>query len=123
MFSYFLTDFSLFLIRFAVGMAFLSYGLNIFVDPKSRKLIFGPKHSNKVLFISLLKIFAGLFLVAGIWSKYAGIALASIAFFKLFFEIFVWKYNFALGWDRTLLLFVGALQIALTGGGNWVIII
>jgi len=113
-----LSDFGFFVLRFAIGIILVAYGI-----PKLRakKTPFKTKWLNLIL--GIWELFAGLLLIAGLWIGFVATVVALEMLGAVYFNILVWKKGFKSGWGFPFLVLCALILLALTGGGNWRIII
>lgn len=119
MYTAFYSDFAFFVLRFAVGVIFISYSLLKI----KKQMPFGKKYNWANLLIGIMELVGGLLIISGFWIKHAAAVLAVLMAGAMYFHIFIWKNKFRSGLAVTFLLFAALLLLSLTGGGNWRIII
>ncbi|MBU4421969.1 DoxX family protein [Candidatus Parcubacteria bacterium] len=118
MYNYILSDLGFFVLRFSVGIILIAHGI-----PKirTRKAPFTTGWKN--LLLGIWELLGGFLLVAGLWMNFVATGLAIEMLGAIYFHILVWKQVFKGGWELPFLIFCALILLALTGGGNWRIII
>src|SRR5437870_4673899 len=117
-----LTDAALLLLRFMVGIVFMTSGWKHLKDPEGRSKDIGMSKGFTIVLGAAE--FAGSFgVIFGVLAQPAAIGLILIMFGAIQKKIFVWRTGFwgksgTNGWSYEVMLVVMNLVIVTTGGGN-----
>ena len=116
------TGLALLLLRFMVGLEFLTSGYYHLKDPETRSKSIGMSKSF-TMFLGAAEFAGGLGVVSGIFAQLAAIGLILIMLGAIQKKIFVWHTGFwgksgTDGWSYEIMLIVMNLVIVTTGGGN-----
>ncbi len=116
------TDVALLLLRFMVGIVFLTSGYRHLKDPEARSKDMGTSKSFTI-FLGAVESAGALGLISGVLAQLAAIGLILIMLGAIQKKIFVWHSGFwgksgTSGWSYDTMLVVMNLVIVTTGGGN-----
>lgn len=110
-------DLGILLIRIAIGLVFLAHGWDKVSDLSGTAIVMAEFGVPAIFAYaaSFVELLGGLALVAGVWTRWAGILLAveiavAIALVKL-------QFGYVGGYEFELTLLLGSLGIALIGPG------
>jgi len=116
-------DWSLFILRFALGLVFFYHGMPRLTNPSRvayRSAI--PKFKTVVLLFGIVEVFFGLALLFGVYEKLAALALFNIIIVSAFIRGFQVKPKFSVDgittWEFEVVFAAAILVIFINGGGN-----
>jgi putative oxidoreductase len=116
------SDLALLLLRFMVGLIFLTGGWSHLKDPEGRSKSIGMSKPFTI-FLGAAEIAGALGVISGIPAQPAAIGLIVIMFGAIYKKLLVWRTGFwgkygTNGWSYETMLIVMNLVIATTGGGD-----
>lgn len=116
------SDLALLLLRFMVGLIFLTSGWSHLKDPEGRGKSIGMSKPFTI-FLGAAEIASTLGVISGVLAQPAAIGLIVIMFGAIYKKLFVWHTGFwgkygTNGWSYETMLILMNLVIATTGGGN-----
>jgi putative oxidoreductase len=116
------SDLALLLLRFMVGLIFLTGGRSHLKDPEGRGKSIGMSKPFTI-FLGAAEIAGALGVISGIPAQPAAIGLIVIMFGAIYKKLLVWRTGFwgkygTNGWSYETMLIVMNLVIATTGGGD-----
>lgn len=116
------SDLALLLLRFMVGLIFLTSGWSHLKDPEGRGKSIGMSKPFTI-FLGAAEIASTLGVISGVLAQPAAIGLIVIMFGAIYKKLFVWHTGFwgkygTNGWSYETMLMLMNLVIATTGGGN-----
>jgi len=119
------TGLALLLMRFMVGLEFLTSGYSHLKDPEARSKSIEMSKSFTI-FLGVAEVAGSLGVITGVFAQLAAIGLILIMLGAIQKKIFVWHTGFwgktgTDGWSYDLMLVVMNLVILTTGGGNLVL--
>ncbi len=118
------SDLALLLMRFIVGLVFVTSGWRHAADPVERAKSIGQS-PGFTRFLGVAELAGGLGVALGVLTQLAALGIILIMFGAIQKKIFVWKTGFwgkhSDGWHYDLLFVVMCLVIATTGGGRYVL--
>ncbi len=116
-------DWSLFILRFALGFVFFYHGMPRLTNPSrvaQRSAI--PTLKMVVLLFGIVEVFTGLALLFGIYEKLAALVLFNVIIAATFIRGFQVKPRFSVDgvttWEFEVVFAAAALIIFINGGGN-----
>jgi putative oxidoreductase len=116
------TDIALLLLRFMIGIVFLTSGYHHLKDPAARSKDIGMSKSFTI-FLGAAESAGALGVISGVLAQLAAIGLILIMFGAIQKKIFTWHTGFwgksgTGGWSYDTMLIVMNLVIVTTGGGS-----
>jgi len=116
------TDIALLLLRFMIGIVFLTSGYHHLKDPAARSKDIGMSKSFTI-FLGAAESAGALGVISGVLAQLAAIGLILIMFGAIQKKIFTWHTGFwgksgTAGWSYDTMLIVMNLVIVTTGGGS-----
>lgn len=116
------TDVALLLLRFMVGILFITSGYKHLKDPATRSKDIGMSKSFTI-FLGAAELAGGLGVISGVLAQLAAIGLILVMLGAIQKKIFTWHTGFwgkagTNGWSYDTTLIVMSLVIVTTGGGN-----
>ena len=116
------TDLALLLMRFMVGLIFLTSGANHLKDPEARSKSIGMSKAFTI-FLGAAESAGALGVITGVLAPFAALGLILLMFGAIQKKIFVWHTGFwgksgTDGWSYDTMVVVMNLVIATTGGGS-----
>ena len=116
------TDIALLLLRFIVGIVFVTSGYKHLKDPATRSKDIGMSKSVTI-FLGAAEFAGGLGVISGVLAQLAAIGLMLVMLGAMQKKIFTWHTGFwgksgTDGWSYESMLVVMNLVIVTTGGGN-----
>jgi putative oxidoreductase len=118
------TDVGLLLLRFMVGLVFVTSGYNHLKDPEGRAKSIEMSKSFTI-FLGIAEVAGGLGVAAGVLTQLAAFGLIVILVGAIMKKIVAWHTGFwgekATGWHYDLMLILINLVIAFTNGGAYVV--
>ena len=116
------TDIALLLLRFMVGIVFVTSGYKHLKDPATRSKDIGMSKSVTI-FLGAAEFAGGLGVISGVLAQLAAIGLMLVMLGAMQKKIFTWHTGFwgksgTDGWSYESMLVVMNLVIVTTGGGN-----
>ncbi|MBI2042027.1 MAG: DoxX family protein [Candidatus Nealsonbacteria bacterium] len=115
------SDFGLFLLRFVIGIIFLTHGMQKWGMWRMKASPEMPsKMINMMKMLSLVEPAAGTAMILGFFSQLAAIVLILVMAGAIYLKVVVWKKKFTEpgGWEFDLLLLTTNLAILFLGGGS-----
>lgn len=115
-------DFGVLLMRVAIGLVFLTHGWQKVGNMEQTIGFFGSIGIPAFLtyIVAYGEVIGGLLLIVGFFTRYAGIFLAVLMVYAVFFVHFKNGYSLANGgYEYALTLLLGALALAMTGSGKY----
>lgn len=112
-------DLGLLLIRLGLGAIFLGHGIQKFQGIESVIGFFGTLGLPAAVayLVATAEVLAGLSMLLGLWTHWAGKVIAVIMIGAIVFAKF--KMGFLGGWEFDLMLLVSALGISFSGAGKY----
>jgi len=116
------SDLALLLLRFMVGLVFLTSGYNHLKDPDGRSKDIEMSRNFTIL-LGVAELLGGLGVTSGIFTQLAAIGLILVMLGAIQKKIFAWHTGFwgksgTNGWSYDTMLVVMNLVILTTGGGD-----
>jgi putative oxidoreductase len=116
------SDLALLILRFMVGLIFLTGGWSHLKDPEERSKSIGMSKPFTI-FLGAAEIAGALGVISGVLAQPAAIGLIVIMFGAIYKKLFVWRTGFwgkygTNGWSYETMLVVMNLVIATIGGGE-----
>ena len=119
------SDLALLLMRFLVGLVFVTSGWKHTQDPVERGKSIGLS-PGITRFLGLAELAGGLGVALGVLTQLAALGLILLMFGAIYKKIAAWHTGFwgkhSDGWHYDLLFVVMCLVIATTGGGRYVLV-
>jgi putative oxidoreductase len=117
------TDVALLLLRFMVGLMFITSGYKHLKDPAARSEDIGMSKSFTI-FLGAAEFAGGLGVISGVLAQLAAIGLILIMLGAIQKKIFTWHTGFwgksgTNGWSYDTMLVIMNLVIVTTGGGSF----
>jgi putative oxidoreductase len=112
-------DYGMLFLRFVVGMGFLLHGLQKFGNMEGTVGFFGMLGLPVFVayLVAIIETLAGVFLILGIFTRYAGYAVALVMLGAIITLHF--KQGFLGGMELPLLYLASGLALAWGGAGKW----
>jgi putative oxidoreductase len=116
------SDLALLILRFMVGLVFLTGGSSHLKDPGGRSKSIGMSKPFTI-FLGAAEMAGALGVISGVLAQPAAIGLIVIMFGAIYKKLFVWRTGFwgkygTNGWSYETMLVVMNLVIATIGGGD-----
>ncbi|MGH9544026.1 MAG: DoxX family protein [Terriglobales bacterium] len=119
------TDVGFLLLRFMVGVVFITSGWNHLKHSEARSKSIGMSQGFTIV-LGAAEVAGSLGVMLGVLTQLAALGLILIMLGALQKKIFVWHTGFwgqnTYGWHYDLMLVVMNLVILVTGGGRWVLL-
>lgn len=112
-------DYGMLFLRFVVGMGFLLHGLQKFGNMEGTVGFFGMIGLPAFVawLVAIIETLAGVFLIVGIWTRYAGYAVSLVMLGAIITLHF--KQGFLGGMELPLLYLASGLALAWGHAGKW----
>jgi putative oxidoreductase len=118
-------DFGILLLRFMVGIVFITSGRNHLKDPEARSKSIGLS-KNLTILVGAGEVLGGSAVMLGVLTQLAALGLILIMLGAIYKKIFVWHTGFwgekTYGWHYDLMFIVMNLVIILTNGGRFTLL-
>lgn len=115
-------DFAILLLRFMVGIVFITGGWNHLKDPEARSKSIGLS-TNFTILVGAGELLGSLGVMLGVLTQLAALGLILIMLGAIYKKIFVWHTGFwgekTYGWHYDLMFVVMDLVIIFTNGGRF----
>jgi putative oxidoreductase len=119
------TDLGLLLLRFMVGLVFITSGYNHLKDPETRSKSIGMS-KGFTIFLGIAEVAGALGVAFGVLTQLAAFGLILLMLGAIQKKIFSWHTGFwgekTYGWHYDLMFVVMSLVIIFTDGGHYVLL-